>query len=563
MAPFAHDAISTVPADAAIAAVGGITSGNWNEDHVLTEGEIGGIVQRDGSARGWKVGPLDIGNPNSLIGAFLPVNGALPPGGTAGQILQKQSSVPYDALWVPAAAGWGGVADVLWTGPSPPADPAIELWADTDESAPGGPPGDPGVGVPPAGATGYILTKASPTDYDTVWSAPAGLLDDSVTNAKLRNSAGLSVIGRASDTTGDPADIVAGVDGQVLTRVGNTLVFAGLPATVVPDDSITNAKLRNSAPTSVIGRSSGTSGDPADIATTADEQVLRRSGGILSFGAIALGNAAAVSGVLPLANGGTGAGTAVGARANLGVPGIPVTVAQGGTGATDAAGARANLDVFSKGEIQGGVALSQLKLANGAALYGNNSAGTPLPLIYRPAGNRVIVGDAANGITLDGPDIRLNGVLYPIQGQWITWGSIQGIAVGGDNVVYLGGNAAQVQSQKTMGVVGDLHVTGTIYKTGVAAYNFPDYVFEHHYSGRIETFKDAPGAKGYGGLLRLAVVEQFTKDNWRLPYGSSHDLFRRADDLLAEIERLYLYLFDQERRLSALEKGFARPKGQD
>jgi hypothetical protein len=47
--------------------------------------------------------------------------------------------------------------------------------------------------------------------------------------------------------------------------------------------------------------------------------VLRRSGSALGFGAVALNEAAAVTGVLPLANGGTGANTAAGARTNLGL----------------------------------------------------------------------------------------------------------------------------------------------------------------------------------------------------------------------------------------------------
>lgn len=69
--------------------------------------------------------------------------------------------------------------------------------------------------------------------------------DDGVTDAKLRNSAGLSVIGRSANTTGDPADITAGTDGHVLRRSGTTLGFgfitaANLSRTVV---NITNTGL--------------------------------------------------------------------------------------------------------------------------------------------------------------------------------------------------------------------------------------------------------------------------------------------------------------------------------
>ena len=37
-----------------------------------------------------------------------------------------------------------------------------------------GPPGPPGVGVPPGGTTGQTLTKLSDSDYDTCWRTPTG-----------------------------------------------------------------------------------------------------------------------------------------------------------------------------------------------------------------------------------------------------------------------------------------------------------------------------------------------------------------------------------------------------
>lgn len=51
----------------------------------------------------------------------------------------------------------------------------------------------------------------------------------------------------------------------------------------VTNNGISNAKLRDSAATSVIGRSAGSAGDPADIAASADNQVLGRFAGALSF----------------------------------------------------------------------------------------------------------------------------------------------------------------------------------------------------------------------------------------------------------------------------------------
>jgi hypothetical protein len=59
----------------------------------------------------------------------------------------------------------------------------------------------------------------------------------------------------------------------------------------------------------VIGRSANSTGDPADIAAASDHQVLRRSGTALGFGAVALNQTNAVTGTLPVANGGMGAAT--------------------------------------------------------------------------------------------------------------------------------------------------------------------------------------------------------------------------------------------------------------
>jgi hypothetical protein len=77
------------------------------------------------------------------------------------------------------------------------------------------------------------------------------------------------------------------------------------------DAAVSNAKLRSSAALSVMGRSASTSGAVADIAGTA-YQVLRvnNAGTTLAFGAINLEQSAAVSGQLGIANGGTGAATA-------------------------------------------------------------------------------------------------------------------------------------------------------------------------------------------------------------------------------------------------------------
>jgi hypothetical protein len=67
-----------------------------------------------------------------------------------------------------------------------------------------------------------------------------------------------------------------------LTDANGQIITAALN-----NNAVTDAKLRDSIATSVIGRSANNAGDTADIQATADGQYLRRAGGILGFGAIA------------------------------------------------------------------------------------------------------------------------------------------------------------------------------------------------------------------------------------------------------------------------------------
>lgn len=70
----------------------------------------------------------------------------------------------------------------------------------------------------------------------------ADVYDGWISNAKLRPSAGLSVVGRSGNTTGAVADIV-GTDGQVLRVLGATLGFGLLVAANITDATITSTKL--------------------------------------------------------------------------------------------------------------------------------------------------------------------------------------------------------------------------------------------------------------------------------------------------------------------------------
>lgn len=120
--------------------------------------------------------------------------------------------------------------------------------------------------------------------------ATIDLGDNVVTNGKLRDSSALSVIGRSANSSGDPADIAAtAASGGVLRESGSTIGFGTVATAGIADNAITDAKLRDSAALSVVGRGANSTGDPADIAAGTDGHVLRRNGTALAFGTLAAG----------------------------------------------------------------------------------------------------------------------------------------------------------------------------------------------------------------------------------------------------------------------------------
>ncbi len=79
--------------------------------------------------------------------------------------------------------------------------------------------------------------------YDT---AVSGIVaDGSVTNAKIRDSAGCSVIGRATATTGVVADITAAANDTVLVRKSNVVQFSTIPAGAIDNDAVTTSTIAN------------------------------------------------------------------------------------------------------------------------------------------------------------------------------------------------------------------------------------------------------------------------------------------------------------------------------
>jgi hypothetical protein len=108
------------------------------------------------------------------------------------------------------------------------------------------------------------------------------IANGAVTNAKLRDSAARTVIGRATSTTGAPADIAVGAD-QVLGRIGtgnlagsqvqtNMIADSAVSTVKIADIAITTAKIATGAVTSAkIGTNQVTASEIADGAVGATQ----------------------------------------------------------------------------------------------------------------------------------------------------------------------------------------------------------------------------------------------------------------------------------------------------
>lgn len=166
--------------------------------------------------------------------------------------------------------------------------------------------------VPTGGTTGQPLIKLSATDYDIAWAAlpviGGGTGATTLTNHGVLLGQGTSaVVATAVMSNGQLLIGQTGADPAPTTVTGDVTI-SNLGVTAIGANKVTNGMLRQSAGLSVIGRAASSTGDVADI-TGAANQILRvdGAGATLGFGSIDLAQSAAVgSSVLGATNGGTG-----------------------------------------------------------------------------------------------------------------------------------------------------------------------------------------------------------------------------------------------------------------
>lgn len=220
-------------------------------------------------------------------------------------LVKNQSTASENGIWVVSASTWSRATDA-----DSDAEVTAGLFTFVEEGTDNG-------------NSGFVLTTDNPITLGTTGLtfaqfSGAGQITAGSGLSKDGNTLNVNVVADRTAITSDAVDIASTYVGQSsITTLGTVTTGTWSASTIVVGKGGTGATSFTSN-----GILFGNTTDALQVtaAGTQYEVLQAGSGGTPTFGALNLGQSAAITGTLPIGNGGTGATTALAARSALGTP---------------------------------------------------------------------------------------------------------------------------------------------------------------------------------------------------------------------------------------------------
>jgi hypothetical protein len=220
-------------------------------------------------------------------------------------LVKSQSTASQNGIWVVAAGAWSRATDA-----DSDAEVTSGLFTFVEEGTDNG-------------NSGFVLTTDNPITVGTTgltFAQFSGAGQITAGNGLTKSGNTIDAVGTAGriSVIADSIDIDSGYIGQnTITTLGTITTGTWDATTVAVTAGGTGVE---SFTDNGVVYGNGTSALDVTSAGTQYQVLQAGSGGVPAFGALNLGQASAITGTLPLGNGGTGATTAATARAALVVP---------------------------------------------------------------------------------------------------------------------------------------------------------------------------------------------------------------------------------------------------